>query len=192
VPPDRRGNCFAKSNWLDGETLGRAERSRPESMVAISTATDIMQMISLMQTLWDRNFAWNFNNLLEDKRTIEFRKPPASTTSEQALGWAELAMSFIQASVVHGTLNRLQKIPPNTGGLWWFLEQGQVPGMNEPARWQNLFEGKSPEAALQPKAVGPDKQIIEMQIWEARAMVKTVEDQRRLVKLARTLRAPYW
>jgi len=194
VPASRRGNEHAKSNWLDGDKLGRESRSRPDSMAAISRAANLEQMIQLMQPLDDRNYCWNFNNLFELKRTIEFRKPPASTTADQALNWAELALSFVQASVVYGSLDRLRRITSNVRGLRWFLEQAHVPGMNEPARLQKIFEGKAHHAMREPRAVPKKADMTprEERVWQAENDQQISADRTRILMFARTVQAPYW
>jgi Putative amidoligase enzyme len=156
VPPDRRQNRYAKSNWLDGRRLGRENKSRFASMVEISQATGLKQMIEMMQASSDKHYCWNFNNLLDSLRTIEFRKPPASTTAYEALAWTELAISFIQASVKYGSLAVLHGVPSTVGALRWFLKQAHIPGMNEPGRLASIFAGKDMYAALEPQAVHLD------------------------------------
>ncbi len=91
-----------------------------------------------MQPIHARAYAWNFNNLLDNKRTIEFRYPLATTTVDQALTYAELAMLFIQAAVKHGTLEKLQKMPSTARELYRFLELAIVPRMNESGRLEGL------------------------------------------------------
>jgi hypothetical protein len=156
VPPHRRQNRYAKSNWRDGRYLGQENKSRHSSIVEISQTTGLRQMIEMMQASSDKNYCWNFNNLLDSLRTIEFRKPPASTTAYEALAWTELAMSFVQASVKYGSLAVLRDVPSTVGGLRWFLKQAHIPGMNRPDLLEIIFEGKDLYAALEPQAVHID------------------------------------
>ena len=192
MPPDRRRNPYAKSNWLVGQHLGLKNKSRPESMAAINNATDMIQLIHLMQPVYDRAYAWNFNNLFDSKRTIEFRKPPGSTTADQALAWAELALSFVQAAVRYGTLEKLQKVPSTVRGLYWFMEQAIVPGMNEPGRLERLFDGTAPDAALEPQGIRLDLSYREERQWEETSKRKTAADEKRITLHAQTVQEPYW
>ncbi|KAF7511873.1 hypothetical protein GJ744_003106 [Endocarpon pusillum] len=192
IPPDRRRNLYAKSNWLVGQHLGLKNKSRPESMAAINDATDMIQLIHLMQPVYDRDYAWNFNNLFDSKRTIEFRKPPGSTTADQALAWAELALSFVQAAVRYGTLEKLQRVPSTVRGLYWFMEQATVPSMNEPGRLERLFDGTAPDAALEPQGIRSDLSYREERQWEEASKRKTAADERRVIMHAQTVQDPYW
>jgi Putative amidoligase enzyme len=149
VPADRRQNVWVRSNWRQSPLLMRKGRSRLQSVADIERATTKDEVISLMQHTGDNNFTWNFSHLMEQglKQTIEFRKPPASMTSAEALSWAELTMTFVQASIQHGTLSNLRRFEVNIGGLLRFLKQVNVPGVNEPHRLQRIWAGKPLEAA---------------------------------------------
>lgn len=199
MPQDRRGNVFAKSNWLEGHLLGKANKSRRESIAAIdeipvvdNEALDIIRIIALMQHKGDRDYGWNFINLCCGMATIEFRKPPASTTPEQALSWAELAMSFIQASVRYGTPKRLQRVPSTVGGLRWFLEQARRTGVNEPGRLEWLWAGHADDAALQPQLDSDLYFGEEGLMLEARLRKLAMEDQMQILRFARSAQKPYW
>lgn len=194
VPPARRDNDFVKSNWLDSPILAEGDKSRSELISAIEAEGDIHRLINLMQSKDNRNFAWNFWPLF-GKGSIEFRKPPASTTLEEVLSWAELTLSFVQTAIQCGSAQQLQKVPPTIGGLRWFVLQSAIPGMNEPARMHRLWEGKDPDAALEPipncRAFwiwDGQKKELEM----ARLTELAAADQRRINVLKRTAREPYW
>ncbi len=196
MPESRRGNKHAKSNWLHGQALGRIDISRLDSIAAIDKvpATDetgnIRQVIQLMQHPDDRDYCWNFSNIIGGKGTIEFRKPPASTTSDEALDWAELAMCFIQAAVRYGDRARLEKVPSIVGGLRWFLEQAHVPGMNEPERLARVFD-QPDSAALEPQFVAEDSWNVEP-LSRERVTSKVAKDKRRVLATAKSLQTPYW
>lgn len=141
VPDSRHGNGYCKSNWLDGPDLARKGLSRPQSIDAIDAADNTYLVENLIQKPGDKSFAWNFDSL-HQLGTIEFRKPPASITVEQALGWAELAMNFIQVSIEHGTPDKLKAFPSTIKGLRAYLSQVDVPGVNERYRMDWIWRGK--------------------------------------------------
>jgi Putative amidoligase enzyme len=192
MPLNRRQNVYVKSNWLEGELLGKAYKSRRESIAAIDEEGDMSRVIALMQHSSDRDYCWNFLNLCKGKATIEFRKPPPSTTSEEALSWAEFAMSFIQASVKHGTPNRLQRVPSTVGGLRWFLDQAYRGGLNEPDRLGPIWAGKADNAALQPQLNSVLYQSREKKLLKVKLENLAMEDQCQILQFARSVREPYW
>lgn len=198
VPQSRRGNRFAKSNWLQGQCLGYEELSRTESIAAIdeiplvNDQEDIRRVVELMQDVDDRDYCWNFVNLRRSRETIEFRKPPGSASAAEALSWAEFAMSFVQASVKHGTRDRLEKIPSNVGGLKWFLKQAHVPGVNEPSRLERIWKDKPDNAAVEPQPVLEEYWGEQFPRLEARFKKLAAADNVQLLKLAKTVRQPYW
>jgi Putative amidoligase enzyme len=160
VPEERRGNPYTKSNWLNGTGLGEKNLSRSASIAAIEAVpdeADLDKLLGLLQpidsanpyNLYDRAYCWNFLSLYKID-SIEFRKPPASLSSIETLSWAELALSFVQASTcAHLSSKELQKIPPNVGGLRGFLSKyGNEPGLNQTARLNRLFRGTRPGDSL--------------------------------------------
>jgi Putative amidoligase enzyme len=194
VPPTRRGNVYTKSNWLDSPTLQRANKSRSQLIDDIKRANYASTAVRLMQNTDDRDYSWNFWSIYS-KETIEFRKPPASTTAEEALAWAEFAISFIQASIMYEDTTLLQKIPPTIGGLRWFLSRFPIPGVSEPKRMQRLWKGKDPTAMLEPV---PNTSIFfpwEQKLKEGRvARLKEMAEyeRQRNQQLAREAKEPYW
>lgn len=167
VPPERRENIYAKSNWLDAPGLARANLSRAESIAAIEAISDNADPKQLLRLLHPQDpndrrnyndrrfFTWNFLSW-QDKGSVEFRKPPASISSVEALSWAELAMSFIQACTSDGNRSpaALLQIPPTVGGLRWFLHYyGNEPRTNQLARLERLFRDKKPDAHVEPRPI---------------------------------------
>lgn len=198
VPCARRENIYAKSNWLDAHGLARKGKSRRESIVAIEEVANIHDLLDLLHPVVpskgcnDRNFAWNFHSW-STKQSVEFRKPPASLTSKEALSWAELAMSFAQASTSCPTSQELQRIPPTIGGLRWFLRKyANVPGVNQPGRLQRLWRGKDPEAILEPVPQAPELECQERREMETLLKNMIVADKRRIRLLIRQARGRYW
>lgn len=198
VPPTRRGNHFAKSNWLEGQHLGRKGKTRIESIDAFDTAPtedeagDIDTIIEILQDFHDRDYCWNFNNLSWGKGTIEFRKPPASTTADEALSWAELVICFVQAAVKHGIREKLEKVPSNVGGLKWFLQQAYEPGVNEPDRLERIWAGIPDNAALEPQLADEEYWGEEMRRLERKLRAVVAADKARILEFAKTAQKPYW
>jgi Putative amidoligase enzyme len=193
VPPVRRGNLYAKSNWLDSALLGRKGKSRSESIAAIDQVTHPDELLELMQTsatTTDRAYAWNFSSLYSQKGTIEFRKPPVSLTSQDALSWAEFVLSFVHASI-RCEIAQLRKVPSNVGGLRWFLRQFEVPDLNEPHRMDRLWRGKDPSAAVQPTP-RPQVSLSQDELVQERLKKKTLADKRQIQEFAKDATEPYW
>lgn len=190
VPSERRGNCYAMSNWLNSLELAQKNRSRPESIAYIETRMNRDQLIATMCGN-DRDFCWNFRSLLNsDKRTIEFRKPPVSTTAKEALAWAEFAICFIQASIKCESPAKLQQVPPTLRGLLWFLSTNQKLGVNEPDRLEPLWAGKDLNAAFPPVYI--DLQTRPLDAEEAFHRIQQA-DMERIQRLASSAgEPPYW
>lgn len=194
VPPVRRFNPYAKSNWLDSPTLVRENKTRSQLIAAIEGEVQADTMARLMQSGDDREYAWNFWSLFR-KRTIEFRKPPACTTPEEVLAWAELVLSFIQACIKYKDTAQLQSVPPTIGGLRWFMSQFTEAGVNEPKRMQRLWWGKSPNLMVEPYP-----QPGGFMGWEKASRLAVIERLKRLrdaemrqnQALARKARPPFW
>lgn len=190
VPKERRGNIWAKSNWLDNPRLAQKGVSRLDSMTLIEQARYTDKVIESVQGKGDRDYAWNFESLIKHD-TIEFRKPPPSLTPAEALSWAELAMNFVQASIKYGTSEQLQKVPSTVQGLRWFLRQVEVPGMNESHRLQRIWGRKDANAALESEIVhGPELErdgLMEMKLKQM-----SNEDIKRIRAHAKSAKDPYW
>ncbi len=153
MPEHRRGNAWAVSNFLGSPYLKRQNKTRSESIEAIEGATDEVAVFRLIQGYENSNFSWNFRSLFGKKGTIEFRQPPASLSVDDALGWAELALNFVQAAIQGRS--SIRRFLSNVGGLRSFLEQVNVLGVNEPARLLGLFGNKPANAASEPIDIDP-------------------------------------
>lgn len=198
VPPHRRvDDRWAQSSWLDSPKLARAGRSRAQSATLIGQVPDIFSLGSLLQPLTKRCYTFSFDSILK-YYTIEFRKPPASTSVEEVLGWAELAMNFVQASLKNGYPHLLEKVPPTVGGLRWFLSQSQVATMNEPDRLRCIFGGKHKDAFEQGKfdhVVSKGEVVYRGYVLsEETAEVRSVinRDTARIQRLIQNSTEPYW
>lgn len=191
MPPERRGNAFAKSNWLASPVLAQRGLSRADSIALIEQGRWMDEALEPVQRFGDRDYAWNFESLIKHG-TIEFRKPPPSLTGDEALGWAELTLNFIQAAIQYGTSERLQKVPSTVRGLRWFLRQVNVPGMNEPSRLQSIWATqKDMDAALEPEHDARKGSMPDMSM-DAKLRQISSEDMKRIRKHAKSAREPYW
>lgn len=189
VPPQRRGGecASAKSIWLDSDHLAYQNRSRDASIRFIETLTDFYTFSTVMNPDRDRTYGWNFRSI-EKYYTVEFRKPPGSTTADQVLGWAELAMSFVQASLRLGSIEKLRKVPSTVGGLLWFIQQSRVPGMNEHNRLYQFWQGISMRQFEEP---GTNRPVLAQ---EDLAMLVQLRDLSvaRISIDSSVMRPPYW
>lgn len=194
VPAVRRNNHFVKSNWLDSSSLVIENKTRSQIITEIDEQIRDDEVALLIQKRGDRDYAWNFWALFT-KRTIEFRKPPASTTSEEVLAWAELAISFIQASIKCESAQKLQMIPATIGGLRWFVSLSTEPGVNEPQRMHMIWDGKDSKALLAPT---PNPQgYWHWQLDDRKRAIRRLRhlalaDENRSLRFARRTREPYW
>lgn len=188
VPQHRRKQSdYARSVWVDSPDLAANGVSRIEAMLMISQITDLHKLLSLMNPNFRRGFSWNFRSIIK-YYTVEFRKPPASKTAQEALNWAEFAMTFVQTAIRYGTLERLVVIPPTVGGLRWFLRQTCVPRLNKPGRLEAIWKGKYPNAFIEARPLG--NQESEVQLSKINQMIEA--DRKRIIKLTASTAEPYW
>jgi Putative amidoligase enzyme len=189
VPPQRRsGKCeFSKSSWLDSYHLALQNRSRAQSVSYINSISNFESLLLVMNPDQEKKYGWNFLSI-EKYYTVEFRKAQASTTSEEALSWAELAMSFIQAALEHGSLAKLREVPSTVGGLRWFLGQSHVPGLNEPERLQWFWTGKD----MNEFVVGLPMRLALSREEEKLLEMRRKVDMGHIVLMTQTKRMPYW
>jgi Putative amidoligase enzyme len=191
VPSARRGNKFAKSLWLDSPWLVAKNYCRAELMDSIEKADFLDALLPLIQD--GRDYCWNFLPLF-DRGTIEFRKPPASTTAEEALSWAELAMSFVQACIRCKSTVELKKVPATVGGLRWFCSQSLETGVNQPHRLQRIWADHDEKEALKPVPVTKGDMSNE---WTQRTKrilnMKAEKDIQQVREFSRAAgKPPYW
>lgn len=189
VPKSRIENCeWAKSNWIDCPQFAAMGLSRAQAILKINSTNDFEAFSTLMQPRAKRRYAWNFRTIIK-YYTIEFRKPPGSKTAEEALAWAELAMSFIQTSIRYGSPERLKLVPPTLGGLRWFLRQNHVAGFNEPERLNLIWEDKKdPDLFVEGIPFG----FGESAAQSATIMNMIEADRRRILRLIQKTQEPYW
>ncbi len=189
VPEHRREDCeYARSSWIDSREFAPKGLSRAQSILVISDVADFHLFLGLMHPYSQRGYAWNFRSIGK-YYTIEFRKPPASKTASEALGWAEFAMSFVQTSIRHGSPELLKLVPPTVGGLRWFLGQNHnVPGFNESEKLAWIWDGKDPNEFLEGKPFANAETAAQM----ATTKRMMAADKRHILRLIATKREPYW
>lgn len=188
VPLHRTGGkCrYAQNLWLEADHLALDNRSRLDSCTYIERMPDFKTFLNNInaETKW---YSWNFRSI-GVFHTVEFRKPPACTTADETLAWAEIAMAFTQSSIRYGILDILRTIPSTVGGLRSFLEKSCVKEMSEHARFEVVFRGKDPNAFVEslPRRVAWTSE----RMW-AKYQRKAKADRERILSRKRIAEQPY-
>ncbi|KAK0732465.1 putative amidoligase enzyme-domain-containing protein [Apiosordaria backusii] len=156
VPPARRNNEYARSNWIDN--LRFAGKSRDQAMDEIEKQRTIKDVLNLMHGADDQSkyYGWNFLTL-ESYKTVEFRRGAPSKSAADVFMWVELAMEFMQAAIVVKTRADFGKYARNVGGLKKLIADARLPqsvGTNQSAYLAPLYaRAGSDTAMLEPKPV---------------------------------------
>ncbi|KAI1129698.1 putative amidoligase enzyme-domain-containing protein [Nemania abortiva] len=155
LPRDRRGNEYARSNWIDNLHFGYAKLSRADAIAMLESRGTVDEVINLMNPEDSRYFGWNFQ-AIKKYSTVEFRRGAASTSSTEVFRWVELATSFLRASIKTPTAASIQQFQPTIGGLMKYLSVGvdDVPGVGESRYLWDKFAGLRPNDRLDPIPVG--------------------------------------
>lgn len=156
MPAHRRGNEYAKSNWIDNLLL--RGNSRDKCMLQVEDCISIGEVIARINPGRDRYFGVNFMALGKYK-TVEFRRGAGSSNVDEVFQWVEFALTFLQASMALSTVSDFHNFSPNVGGLQAFFKNARRvvdPGMNQPKYLDVLFKGHRPDAWLQPVPVNMD------------------------------------
>jgi Putative amidoligase enzyme len=144
VPHERRGNAYARSNWIDNNNFAQESSTREAVIRQIDGCTTEDELIMLMcPGHIERNFAFNFH-AIKEFGTIEYRKGSASLNGDEAVAWADLALLFVQAAV-QVKPESLCTVPANIKALKEFL------GTTNLRNLQPLLGGKQPDESQQPK-----------------------------------------
>ncbi|KAK4135061.1 hypothetical protein BT67DRAFT_420686 [Trichocladium antarcticum] len=133
MPVDRRGNEYARSNWIDNKHLAYKNLTRDQSMLAIEACKSQRDVINLMNPDQSKYFGFNFL-ALEKYKTVEFRRGAASTTVNHVFKWVEFAMTFLQASIQASDMGTFKKFQPTVSGLKQFFSSAELvndAGMNQ-------------------------------------------------------------
>lgn len=152
MPPDRRGNEYARSNWIDNKHLAYKNLNRDQSMLAIEACKSQEEVIALMNPDKSKYFGVNFL-ALERYKTVEFRRGAASTKLNDVFMWVEFAMTFLQASIQLPSKNDFSRFQPTVGGLRNFFDNANLvedPGMNQRKYLDLLFHGHASNQRAEP------------------------------------------
>ncbi|KAF2721381.1 hypothetical protein K431DRAFT_346457 [Polychaeton citri CBS 116435] len=92
IPSERRGNEYAKSNWIDNPNFARRNLSRDESMTLIQRCANIRELVVLMHPGdggFDKMYSWNITYINKSAKqgTVEFRRGSASDNASDAFIW---------------------------------------------------------------------------------------------------------
>lgn len=191
----RRSNRFAKSNWADSHYLAQDGRSRADSIVYLSRESRLNYLVTAMHGSRQGNhFAWGFDSLAAPgyhEKWFTYRKPPAATSGEEVLAWAELTVTFIQAALACPGPEALQRVPATIGGLTWFTRSFKgIPGANDPRRLLPLWRAHKRNETAQPLAVFEGLEG-EKKMHIMTTLQRLVVEERRLVAQTKT-KEPYW
>jgi hypothetical protein len=137
VSQSRRRCPDLKSPHRDGPVGTGSPRNRAGRFISIAridNAVDDVDVYELMQDNEDVNYAWQFNGLMNHgtRNLIAFCKAPNCVTPEETLSWTELAITFLQAARLQGTLQTFNRLPANIGGLARFLKLCRSEGVSRP------------------------------------------------------------
>lgn len=150
VPEHRRGNAYAKSFQADHPQF--KSKRHGECFALIEQQTHPVHIADLMNPGSDRNYAWNFCNLIYGgKMTVEFRRGPGVTGPEDCLAWVELAVSFARSARAFGTVQHLQDYTQDVQGLKAFVNATLAPSMSQPQLMGSIFVNK--QGSLKPRAM---------------------------------------
>lgn len=150
VPPHRRQNIWARSNYYDNPKLhGKGDS---EVMQMIDGCQTLEEVVSLMNNGSNRNYAWNFTNIYSGGSfTIEFRRGPGAAQENTCLQWVEFVINFVHAAKCGGTQSQLAVYSRDVEGLMHFFRGYTVAGGNMSVHG-SLFASKS--GFLQPCKMG--------------------------------------
>ncbi|KAK4202980.1 putative amidoligase enzyme-domain-containing protein [Triangularia verruculosa] len=156
VPPERRNNEYARSNWIDNARF--VGKSRDQAMDMIEQQGTIKNVIHLMHGADEQSkyYGWNFLTL-ESYKTVEFRRGAPSMSVKDVFMWVELAMEFMQAAIIVKTRADFSKYARNVGGLKKLIADAglkQTVGTNQKAYLEPLYRRAGADTAmLEPKPV---------------------------------------
>ncbi|KXJ87326.1 hypothetical protein Micbo1qcDRAFT_197912 [Microdochium bolleyi] len=153
LPRDRRGNEYARSNWIDNDYFGRKGLSRPQAVARIEQCRTIDEIIELMNPKGSRYFGWNFQ-ALKKYETVEFRRGPVSTTVNDVFKWIALASSFLRAAIEMDSAEKICATAPTVGGLGTFVYYGARHDPQDGRYLQLLLAGRHAGDRMDPIAVG--------------------------------------
>lgn len=99
LPASRRGNQWAKSNWLENPELRGVELCRRLEIIDERRA---VRDVALLMNPTTRLLGWNFTELIGGSRitrgTIEFRRSAGANEPAEVLAYAEFITLFINSA----------------------------------------------------------------------------------------------
>ncbi|KAL9048408.1 MAG: hypothetical protein Q9162_007739 [Coniocarpon cinnabarinum] len=131
LPPERRGNFWARSLYVDHLNFALAGKTRNQSTDMIRRRQSMQSLLKLLHPHGDAYFGWDFYHVMDDLRTIEFRRgayryltlcdfrDPLATDSlsfssklTDVLMWISVATSFMFAAMKAGSARRYTGAKP--------------------------------------------------------------------------------
>ncbi|KAK4172033.1 putative amidoligase enzyme-domain-containing protein [Triangularia setosa] len=148
VPPERRNNEYARSNWIDNARF--VGKSRDQAMDEIEKQRTIKDVLNLMHGANDQSKYYA-------TKTVEFRRGAPSKNVKDVFMWVELAMEFMQAAIIIKTRADFSKYARNVGGLKRLIADACLPqsvGINQSTYLTPLYTRAGTDTAmLEPKPV---------------------------------------
>jgi hypothetical protein len=108
-----------KRNWRNSRSLKKM--SQPQAIATIEKVDNVKGLVNLIQPLHDSNYDWDLTFLRPGTSLIIFHRLPNIQTANDAVTWAEFALSFIQGCIACHSAIKLQEYAPNPEGLRDFL-----------------------------------------------------------------------
>ncbi|KAL9080520.1 MAG: hypothetical protein Q9159_007587 [Coniocarpon cinnabarinum] len=143
LPPERRGNFWARSLYVDHLNFALAGKTRNQSTDMIRRRQSMQSLLKLLHPHGDAYFGWDFYHVMDDLRTIEFRRgayryltlcdfrDPVATDSlsfssklTDVLMWISVATSFMFAAMKAGSARRYTGAKPTVRRLHDFIRSG--------------------------------------------------------------------
>ncbi|KAJ8131971.1 hypothetical protein O1611_g1651 [Lasiodiplodia mahajangana] len=127
MPPERRGNKYAMSNFVDNVTFEFGQISRSDAINMLEKCGTRLEVVQMMSPNDSAKFGWNFLPVeKEGFGTAEFRRGAPSVSPGDVFRWVELATSFLRASIHMGSAAEIQGFKQTTEGLKdYLLKRGE-------------------------------------------------------------------
>lgn len=98
LPAHRRDSRYARCISRHNENFRDPDRA--QRIARVRATTSEAELFALWRGQGVKLFSWTF--FRPRGGMIEYRQPPASLCAEDALGWAELALNFVQVAMRSG------------------------------------------------------------------------------------------
>lgn len=115
VPPDRKDNEWAASNFQKGSCAPRyAELYSNMSSLTWGPVFQEFDRIRLpalipMNVFQNKYVSWNFKHLGSECGTVQFRRPPGVKDARSALYWVAFTLGFLEGAMGHDWSNVKEK-----------------------------------------------------------------------------------